>query len=69
MIKEMKIETDVKETIEECLKISDSLDGVIILALNKEGQQLMSTSNMSMFQKLFLKAFLDAWSVNWFLED
>jgi hypothetical protein len=66
VIREIKRETDVKETIEEVVSFADQLDGVILLYLYKDGSQGMRTSTLSGHQKSFLFAFFQAWMVKWF---
>jgi hypothetical protein len=58
--------TDVKEVLEEGLKFADQMDGVIVLGLHKDGSSLMRSSNMSMYEKMFLKAFFESWASSWF---
>jgi len=57
---------DVKETIEYALSISEFLDGVIIIALNKDTTQWLSTSKMNGMQKAFLIQFAQSYMINWF---
>lgn len=61
--------TDVKATIEAATEMMDSLDGVMIVGLDKEGRQHLWTSTMSQMEKCFLTAFLNAWATKWFKLD
>ncbi len=58
---ELKHETDVKETLECFLERASSFDGVVLIALNKDGSQYLVTSSMSMYKRAFLKCFFDSW--------
>lgn len=58
----------VKECLNEMLDRADHLEGVIVVALNKDGTQFLSTSAMSHESKCFLKCFFDAYVAQWFSE-
>lgn len=67
---ELTQKSDVRDVIEEALGFADRLDGVIVLALDKDGAQLLRSSTMNAMQKAFLGAFFSAWLSRWFrLED
>jgi hypothetical protein len=55
----------------EELKRADAglVDGVIVIALNKDGSQQMIMSRMSMHEKSFLLSFAQAWLYRWFGES
>lgn len=57
---------DIMSALNNIAAEVDQLDGVIILALKKDGGQRMETSTMSGFQKAFLCQFLNAWMTKWF---
>lgn len=59
-------ETDVRKTLEDMLAQADGLELVMVLALDKEGKQLLRTSIGSMHAKSFLIGFLNAWWVLWY---
>lgn len=56
----------VKEILEEALSLSEHFDGVIVIALNKDSTQWLSTSNMNGMQKAFLIQFAQSYMMNWF---
>lgn len=51
-------EDDVRTTLENALKISDGLDGVIIVGTRKDGGQLIRTSSITNMHKAYMIAFL-----------
>lgn len=59
-------ETDVKQTLEECLELADSLQGVIVIGLTKETSQFIRTSTMNAMEKAFCIQFANAWLNKWF---
>lgn len=48
---------------------AEHFEGVIVLAMNKDGTQFMATSPLTMESKCFLKCFLDSWILRWFSES
>ena len=56
----------VREALDEALAKSDTFEGVIILAIKKDGSQWLTTSFMSGYQKSFLLAFFQALMTSWF---
>lgn len=66
----LEIKTDVAATIAEFSAQAEGFEGVMLIGLTKAGEQYLRTSTMSMHQKSFLVAFLNAYLVKWFrLED
>lgn len=65
-LKSISTSNDSRETIEEFLKIADNIDCLIIVALDKEGKQILRTSTVSAYKKSFLILFLNAWMTSWF---
>lgn len=65
-IRELKVKTDVKEVVEDCLKWCEGCEAIMIVALDKNGTQILRTSTMSGMQKSFLVSFLNAWMAKWF---
>jgi hypothetical protein len=45
---------------------SDRFEGVIAIALNKDGSQFLMSSTMSMLTKTFLVNFAFSWVMEWF---
>ena len=69
-IKEIKKESDVKQTLQECLDQADGLECVVILAIDNDGRQWLRTSSINQHKKSFLFCFFQAWMNKWFqLED
>lgn len=52
--------------LKSALNRAKDFDGVIIIALNKDGTQWLTTSMMSMHQKAFLISFAQSWVLRWF---
>lgn len=65
-LKLFKKESDVKEVLDAVRLNAHEFDGVIVLALRKNSTQELFTSTMSMYEKVFLAAFLQAWVNKWF---
>lgn len=63
---QLELKTDVRETLEDALKWCDGLEVVMLVAISKDGSQILRTSTMSGQQKAFLVAFMNAWLSNWF---
>lgn len=57
----------IKETIEDVLKESDSLQCIVVLGLYKDSSQMLRTSHSSAMEKSFLLAFFHAWMNKWFM--
>ena len=53
-IKEIKKESDVKQTLQECLDQADGLECVVILAIDNDGRQWLRTSSINQHKKSFL---------------
>lgn len=53
-------------TLKEVLAEAHDLDGVVVIALRKDGTQFLNSSRMSFYEKTFLKCFWDAWVLRWF---
>lgn len=60
--------SDIRETLEPLVSIADSMDGVMVLGINKDGTQFLVSSTMSHYQKCFLLAFHQAVNQRWFDE-
>lgn len=63
---DFKPDPQVKLTLQECLDMSDNLECVVVLALDKDGNQILRTSSTSGEKKAFLFAFYQAWMTKWF---
>lgn len=63
---ELKKEEDVKQTLQEALEQADEFEGVVILALTKDGGQILRSSTMSGYQKCFLFSFHQGCVMKWF---
>jgi len=61
-----KADPQVKLTLQECLDMADNLECVVVLALDKEGNQILRTSSTSGEKKAFLLSFYQAWMTKWF---
>jgi hypothetical protein len=70
-LRELKApETDVKETLEKALAQAEGFEGVVVIALTKDGKQWLRGSSMTAMQKAFLLQFHQAVMTKWFaLED
>ncbi len=62
----IKSSTDVLETIEEFKKSHEKYQCVMLLAIDKDGAQILRTSTMNGYEKSFLVGFLNAWLSSWF---
>lgn len=58
--------TDVRETLEEALKMADDLSCVVVLGLTKDRAQILRTSTCAAADKAFLLCFFQAWMSKWF---
>lgn len=63
---EIKKESDVNTAIQEFMDRSDNFEGVMLMAINKDSSQFITTSTMSGMQKAFLVQFVNAWMNSWF---
>lgn len=63
---DFKADPQVRQTIQECLDMADHLECVVVLALDKDGNQILRTSSTSGEKKAFLMAFYQAWMTKWF---
>ncbi len=57
MIREIKLENNVKEKLQEVLDNSENLDGVMIIFMNKDGTQGLRGSSMNLMEKSLLLSF------------
>lgn len=57
---------DMKPLLLERAEITDTLEGIILIELHKDGSQRLFTSKFNFEQKCFLKCFFDAWVIKWF---
>lgn len=57
-------------TLKTVLEDAENLEGVIVIALKRDGTQALHASHMNMYKKTFLMAFAQAYYTRWFkLED
>ncbi len=63
---QLQFKTDVRETLNSVQEIAENLDGVIVMGLRKDGQQMLLSSTMNGMQKAFLVGFANAWMASWF---
>lgn len=63
---EFEQKSDSKEVVEDALNWVSECKGVMILAIKRDGSQILRTSTMNAMQKSFLCAFLNAWMTKWF---
>lgn len=71
-MKLIPIEKDnsVAEALKSVLSEEDKIDYLVIVAIKKDGTQLLETSRCNAHQKSFALAFFQAWMMKWFrLED
>lgn len=63
--------TDALETIQDFMKERDmnDIECLVILALHKDGSQIIKTNKSNGFQKAFLLSFFQAWMASWFRLD
>lgn len=50
--------TDIAETLQDVLKCADGYEGIIVLAMGKDGMARLRTSTLSTETKCFLTMFL-----------
>lgn len=60
--------SDVGDVLVDALERLELFEGVVIIALRKDGMQEMRTSTMSAYQKCYLAAFHQAVMLRWFEE-
>lgn len=58
---------DCREVLESALAQVDSMDFVVILGINKSGEQFLRTANGTMHEKTFLSQYWNAWCQRWFM--
>jgi uncharacterized membrane protein YeiH len=55
-----------REVMVDSLEWVDNCQCVMILAIAKDGTQVIRSSAMSHYEKCFLVTFMNAWATSWF---
>lgn len=63
---QIEAKNDCRKTVEEALQWIDNCEAVMVVALTKDGSQILRTSTASGQQKSFMVSFLNAWLARWF---
>lgn len=60
------LKTDVKEVLADAMEWADGMKCIMVVGINKDGQQVLRTSTMNGYEKAFLVQFLNAYMTQWF---
>lgn len=60
---------EARQVLEDTLAECDGLEVVVVLAIAKDGSQVIRTSGASHQEKCFLLQFFSAWLARWFFPE
>ena len=65
-IVEIKKDETIKEALDNFTKCVDNYDCVLLVAIQKDGAQILMTSNCNALEKSFMTSTVNAWMNSWF---
>ena len=65
-IVELKRDETIKESLDNFTKGVDNYDCVLLVAIQKDGAQILMTSNCNALEKSFMTSTVNAWMNSWF---